>query len=86
MTISKLVSIAVIAGAGVWNSAAIAQSIPGSVQIMQGVWTTPDISAKCQTYVSRRLPVAGADQQRQSLMIACVKKAYAQELKKQKRG
>jgi hypothetical protein len=52
------------------------------VQLSPGIWTTPEITAKCQAYVSKRVPVAGADQQRQSLMGACVKKAYAQASKK----
>jgi len=82
----KFVSIALVAGAAVWSSAALAQSLPGSTEIVPGVWTTPEISAKCQAYVSKRLGVQGADQQRQSLMVACVKKAYAQAAKKQKKS
>jgi hypothetical protein len=85
MALSKFLSIALMAGAGVWSSAALAQSLPGSVQIGQGIWTTPEISAKCQAYVAKRVPLAGADQQRQSLMAACVKKAYAQEVSKQRK-
>ena len=82
MNIAKIVSIAVIAGAGA--SSALAQSLPNSTMLAAGVWTTPEISAKCQAYVARRVPVGG-DQQRQSMMAACVKKAYAQEVARQKR-
>ena len=83
MKIATVLSIALIAGAGAF-SPALAQSLPGSVELAPGIWTTPDISAKCQAYVSKRVPVGG-DQQRQSMMAACVKKAYAAEVKKKKR-
>ena len=82
MTIARFVSIASIVAASAWSSAVLAQSLTGSVQLSPGIWTTPEITAKCQAYVSKRVPVAGADQQRQSLMGACVKKAYAQASKK----
>lgn len=85
MTITKLASIAVLAVAGAWGSAALAQSLPGSVELVPGVWTTPEISAKCQTYVNKRVPVGG-DQQRQSMMASCVKKAYSQQMKKRGKG
>jgi len=83
MIITKFVSIALIAGAGAWSSAALAQSLPGSVQLAPGVWTTPEITSKCQAYVSKRIPVGG-DQQRQSMMASCVKKAYAQQAARQR--
>ena len=84
MTITK-VSIALIAGAGLWSSAALAQQLPGAQEMAPGIWTTPEITAKCQAYVAKRVP-AGGDQQRQSMMAACVKKAYAAEQKKAKKG
>jgi hypothetical protein len=83
MNIAKVLSIALIAGAGAW-SPALAQQLPGAQEVQPGVWTTPEISAKCQAYVAKRVPVGG-DQQRQSMTVACVKKAYAQELAKQKK-
>jgi hypothetical protein len=83
MNIAKILSIALIAGAGAWTPA-LAQSLPGSVELAPGIYTTPEISAKCQAYVAKRVPVGG-DQQRQSMMAACVKKAYAQEVAKQKK-
>jgi hypothetical protein len=85
MTITKFASIALLATAAAWSSSALAQSLPGSVELAPGVWTTPEISAKCQAYVAKRVPVGG-DQQRQSMMVSCVKKAYAQASKKKKRG
>ena len=75
MNIAKVLSIALIAGAGAW-SPAVAQSLPGSVMLRPGIWTTPEITAVCQAYVNKRVPVGG-DQQRQSMMASCIKKAYA---------
>lgn len=83
MNIVKVLSIALIAGAGA-VSPALAQSLPNSTMLAAGVWTTPEISAKCQAYVAKRVPVGG-DQQRQSMMASCVKKAYAQEVARQKK-
>jgi hypothetical protein len=83
MNIVKVLSIALVASAGAW-SAAVAQQLPNSVELTPGVWTTPEITAKCQAYVAKRVPVGG-DQQRQSMMTACVKKGYAQAVAKQKK-
>jgi hypothetical protein len=83
MKIAKVLSIALIAGAGAW-SPALAQSLPGSVEVQRGIWTTPEISAVCQSYAAKMVP-AGGDQQRQSIMVACVKKAYAAEVARQKK-
>jgi hypothetical protein len=85
MTITKVAAIALVATAAAWSSAALAQSLPGSVELAPGVWTTPEITAKCQAYVAKRVPVGG-DQQRQSMMASCVKKAYAKASSKKKRG
>ena len=67
MTITKLVSVAALAAACAWSSAALAQSLPGSQEIAPGVWTTPEITAACQAYVNKRVPVGG-DQQRQPIL------------------
>jgi len=83
MNIAKTLSIALIVGAAAW-SPAMAQQLPGSVELAPGIYTTPEITAKCQAYVSKRVPVGG-DQQRQSMMAACVKKAYAKEVSKMKK-
>ena len=85
MKIAKVLSIALIAGAGACGPA-LAQSLPGSVELTPGVWTTSEITTVCQAYVFKRVPVGG-DNQRQSMMTACVKKAYAREVARQrKRG
>jgi len=82
MNIAKVFSIALIAAAGAW-SPALAQSLPGSVELRPGIWTTPEITAKCQIYVNKRVPVGG-DNQRQSMMAACIKKVYAAESRKRR--
>lgn len=85
MTITKLVSVAALAAACAWSSAALAQSLPGSQEIQPGIWTTPEITRVCQAYVSKRVP-HGGDQQRQSMMASCVKKAYARAVARKGKG
>lgn len=42
-----------------------------------GVYTTPDISARCQSYARKRVVGGGrTDSERQSVFIACVRKLY----------
>ena len=62
MKIKFAISCALIAAIGVWGlSPAAAQNQPaGSVMIMHGVYTTPEISAKCQKYAARRVGVGGS--------------------------
>jgi hypothetical protein len=87
MKIAHAVSAALILSAGAWNAfPAAAQTLPNSAMLVPGVYTTPEISAKCQAYAAKRVPVAGADQQRQSVAVACVKKLYNQEVAKQKKS
>ena len=83
MKIAKVLSIALIAGTGAWTPA-LAQSLPGSTMLTPGVYTTPEISAKCQAYAAQQVPVGG-DQQRQSVALACVKQTYDEEVAKQKK-
>ena len=52
--------------------------------LVPGVYTTPEISAKCQAYAAQQVPVGG-DQQRQSVALACVKQTYDEEVAKQKK-
>ena len=80
MTISKFAAFALVAGA---SSAALAQSLSGSSEMAPGLWTTPEITRVCRLQVARTLPV-GSDQ-RQSVMEACVRKAYAQEVAKSRK-
>ena len=56
---------------------------PGSVMIMPGVYTTPEISAKCQKFAAQRVGVGGhTDTSRQAIAAACVKKLMAKQHKK----
>ena len=56
---------------------------PGSVMIMPGVYTTPEISAKCQKFAAQRVGVGGhTDTSRQAVAAACVKKLMAKQHKK----
>jgi hypothetical protein len=83
MKVARVLSIALIAGAGTC-SFALAQSLPNSTMLVPGVYTTPEISAKCQAYAAQQVP-AGGDQQRQSVALACVKQSYDEEVAKQKK-
>ena len=78
MKISMPLAVRLVAGSSLATPAA-AQS-DGATMLAPGVYTTPAISSRCQQYVAKRVPVGG-DQQRQSLMIACVKRLYAQQYK-----
>jgi len=89
MNIAKILSIALIAGAGACGSA-LAQTAPagapaGAVMLVPGVWTTPEISAKCQKFAAQRVGMsANTDNIRQTTALACAKKLWDRELKKGK--
>ena len=56
---------------------------PGSVMIMPGVYTTPEISRKCTDYARKRVGVGGfTDTSRQAVAAACVRKLMAKQNKK----
>jgi len=56
---------------------------PGTVTIMPGVHTTPEISAKCQAYAAKRVVGGGhTDTSRQAVAAACVRKLMARQHKK----
>jgi hypothetical protein len=83
MKIAQILPVALLAAA--WGaSPALAQSGEG-IMIRPGVYTTPEISAKCMDYARRTEPREGADNRRQSLALACAKKLYAAENKKKKK-
>jgi hypothetical protein len=49
----------------------------GATMLMPGVYTTPDISARCQRYARKRVGSGGrTDNERQAVFIACVRKLY----------
>jgi hypothetical protein len=73
----KLLPLVVLAvGAAYVPSQAVAQG----TMLMRGVYTTPEISARCQQIVQRFSPSSGSgDTQRQAQFIACVRKLYSQQ-------
>jgi hypothetical protein len=86
MNITKIVSIALIAGVGAWSSLPAAAQMPSdAVMLVPGVYTTPEISAKCQAYAAKRVTGGGmTDTSRQAVALACAQKLWKQELAKQK--
>ena len=79
MKIALVVSGALIAAA--WGlSPAFAQPADGVVQLVPGVYTTPEISAKCQAYAAKRVVGGGhTDTSRQAVALACAKKLWQQQ-------
>jgi hypothetical protein len=84
MKIAQILSVALLAAAG-GASPALAQASGQGIMIRPGVYTTPEISAKCMDYARRTEPREGADNRRQSLALACAKKLYADQNKKKKK-
>jgi hypothetical protein len=83
MKIANVVSLALLAAA-FGASPAGAQAPADAVMIVPGVYTTPEISAKCTAYARARTQ-PGEDQRRQTLALACAQKLWAQEIKKRKK-
>jgi len=84
MKLALAISATLIAATGICSAQpAFAQQPAGSVMIMPGVYTTPEISAKCQKYAARRVGVGGhTDTSRQAVAAACAKKLMAKQNKK----
>jgi hypothetical protein len=81
-TIAKILSVSLIASAAAVSFAAAQNQPAGSVMIMPGVYTTPEISAKCQKYAAKRVGVGGhTDTSRQAVAAACVRKLQAKQNK-----
>jgi hypothetical protein len=86
MKIALLISGALIGAIGVSilsPAAAQNQPPPGSVMIIPGVYTTPEISRKCLDYAAKRV-VGGSntDTSRQAVAAACARKLMAKQNKK----
>jgi len=81
MKISHAISIPLLAAGTLWGaSAAMAQVPPDAVMLVPGVYTTPEISAKCQKYARDRVGLSGhTDTARQSVALACVQKLWQQK-------
>src|SRR5436309_92951 len=66
--------------AGSASAPAAAATRSGATMLAPGVYTTADISRRCQTYMNRRVTGGGmVDTSRQAVFIACVQKLYNQE-------
>jgi len=75
----KLLLLIVIAAGTVYlPPPAAAQS--GTTMLMPGVYTTADISRRCQAYVNRNVRSSGSgDTQRQAVFINCVRRLYGDQ-------
>jgi hypothetical protein len=72
----KLLAIALFV-AGSASAPAAAATPSGATMLAPGVYTTADISRRCQTYTGRRVRGGGMDDtSRQAVFIACVQKLY----------
>lgn len=84
---SSAFSIALLAAAAALGSTpALAQGMPAdAVMLVPGVYTTPEISAKCQAFAAKRV-VGGSntDTSRQAVALACAQKLWKAELAKRR--
>lgn len=80
-----VVSGVLVAAVTAWSpSPVLAQSAPpDAVMLVPGVYTTPEISAKCQAFAARRV-VGGSntDTSRQAVALACAQKLWKAQLAK----
>ena len=83
MTITKgLVTAILVAACSAISVPAQAQAPAGATMLVPGVYTTPEISAKCQKYAAQRVgTTANTDSARQSVALACAKKLWDKQLK-----
>ena len=81
--ILKLASTALVAAiVASAASLAAAQAPEGATMLVPGVYTTPEITAKCQKYARERVGMASnTDSARQSVALACAKKLWDKQLK-----
>ena len=88
MTKTIALSTALLAAIGAWSAApALAQGVPSdAVMLVPGVYTTPEISAKCQAYAAKRV-VGGSntDSSRQAVALACAQKLWKAQIAKGKK-
>src|SRR5262245_10439258 len=84
MKIKQSLSIALLAGAKLTSAAGAQQNLPpGATMLVPGVYTTPEISAKCQAFAAKRVPSNDATNSRQAVALACAKKLWNQQFKGQ---
>jgi hypothetical protein len=82
MTIVKALCITLLAG---FSAApfAMAQAPAGATMIVPGVYTTPEISAKCSAY-ARSKTQSHEDSRRQTLALACAQKLWNQQVNRKR--
>jgi hypothetical protein len=82
MKTSYAISISLLSATTLWGaSGALAQAPPDAVMLVPGVYTTPEISAKCQKYARERVQSDQADSARQSVALACAQKLWQKQVK-----
>ena len=79
----KTVSTALLAAAvALTASLAVAQVPPDATMLVPGVYTTPEITAKCQKYARDRVGMSSnTDSARQSVALACAKKLWDRQMR-----
>ena len=84
MTKSMPLAIALLGVVGAWTSipASAQDTPPVAIKIAPGVYTTPEISAKCQAYAQRYVRNPDDDISRQRVALACVNKLWNDAKKK----
>jgi hypothetical protein len=78
MSVAKVLAITLLAGCG-GMSLAMARMPPGATMIVPGVYTTPEISAKCSSY-ARSMTQSHEDSRRQTLALACAQKLWNRQV------
>ena len=84
MTVTKTVSIALVAGTAAGSSVAWAQST-GVTMLVPGVYTTPEISRKCQEYARKRVDTSSNSSNMRQSALACARKLWEQQQAKNKK-
>ena len=82
MTKSSAFALAVLGAVGAFTPALAQGTPPDAVKIAPGVYTTPEISAKCQAYAQRYVRNPDDDISRQRVALACVNKLWNDAKKK----
>jgi hypothetical protein len=73
-TMKRTFALLLLATCSAFPGAASAAPSSGSVMLMPGVYTTAEISRRCQAYTNGRVRTTMADTSRQAVFIACVQR------------
>lgn len=85
----KLSYLSLVAAFGtcVFVAPATAQTTPDAIMLTPGVYTTPEISRKCQAFAAKRVGMSqNTDNSRQAVALACAQKLWKKEQAKAKRA